>query len=131
MSFKSYYEVLGALHTMQLNNSQKQKMPKIYITNYNPEFSYDLAREYGEPIYMTQGFVPPADFAAIERKFTKFAAEATSDDFLLLSGANILVAIAVAAWLRTHPEVTVLQHSKKRDESGRIVPAYTVFTVSR
>ena len=104
-------------------------MPKIYVTNYNPEFSYDLAKEYGEPVYMTQGFVPPADFNSVSAKFEKFASEATEDDFLLLSGANVLVAIAVAAWLKSHANVPVLQHTKKRNAEGRLVPAYTLYTI--
>lgn len=112
-------------------HQHQKEMPKIYVTNYNPEFSYDLVHEYGDPVYMTQGFVPPADFSAVERKFTKFAEEATENDFLLLSGANILVAIAIAAWLRKHPNVSVLQHTKKRNEDGRIVPAYTMFTLEK
>ncbi len=106
-------------------------MPKIFVTNYNPEFSYELIHDYGDPVYMTQGFVPPAEFANYEKKFTEYAKNATEDDFLLLSGANILVAIATAAWLKVHTSVNVLQHSRKRDESGKLVPAYTMYTLTR
>lgn len=102
-------------------------MPKIFVTNYNPEFSYDMVHEHGEPVYMSQGFVPPADYGTTLAKFRAFAETATADDHLLLSGANILVAMAVAAWLDVHGAVNVLQHTKKKNEQGRIVPAYASF----
>ena len=106
-------------------------MSKVFVTNYNPDFSYDDAENIGELIYMTEGFVPPAHYASAQKKFAAFAASASSDDVLLLSGANVLVAVAVSEWLGVHDTVTVLQHTKKRGESGRLESSYTTFTLRR
>jgi hypothetical protein len=109
---------------------QKDKMPKIFVTNYNPEFSYEMVHEHGDPIYMSQGFVPPTDYGVVMSKFRAFAETASAEDHLLLSGANVLVAMAVAAWLDVHGAVNVLQHTKKKNEHGKIVPAYASFELA-
>jgi hypothetical protein len=106
-------------------------MAKIFVTNYNPQFSYEVAYEYGDPVFMTQAFVPPEGYAHAQKKFDTFAASATADDVLLLSGANVLVAMAVAAWLRYFPSVTILQHGKTRNSEGKIVDCYTLYTLER
>jgi hypothetical protein len=104
-------------------------MPRVFVTNYNPDFDYESASELGELVYMTEGFVPPSNYKSAERKFAAFASASGPDDLLLLSGANVLVAIAVARWLDVHSGVTVLQHTKRRGESGRMESAYTSFLI--
>lgn len=106
-------------------------MPKVYITNYNADFNYDLAKKYGEVVWMSHGFVPAESFQEVEERFESFARNAEEDDMLLLVGATTLCAIAVAAWLRVHDEVTLLQYTKKRDENGRTVPAYNMYILRR
>lgn len=106
-------------------------MPKVYITNYNADFSYKLAEEYGETVFMTHGFVPAEQFDQTERRFESYAREATDEDMLLLVGATTVCAIAVAAWLRVHPEVTLLQYTKRRNEEGKSVPAYNMYILRR
>ena len=103
-------------------------MPKIFVTNYNPDFSYDNADQFGEVVYMTQGFVPPSQYENVTRKFEQYAKSASEDDMLLFSGANILTAIAVSEWLKVFPSINVLQHTKKR-ENGQQVSAYTSFRI--
>jgi hypothetical protein len=86
-------------------------MPKVYVTNYNPNFQYDAAEEFGDVIYMTEGVQSKAKMSKLYDVFKAFAQRASEEDFVMLSGTNLVCAIATSAWLSIHPRMNVLQHT--------------------
>jgi hypothetical protein len=104
-------------------------MSKIYNTNFNPRHSYEKAEELGELVHMTKGYIPPHKLAQFSKFFQNYAKQANKDDYLLLSGSNLVCVIAVASWLEVHGEVQVLQHTKSKDD-GEISDSYLVYHVT-
>lgn len=104
--------------------------PKVYVTNYNGNYDYSPAEAYGEIINMTSGFVPAKNFQSILNTFENYAKTATENDFLLLSGSNLVCALAMTAWMRHHGSVTLLQHTKVPDSNNNPTPSYQQYHVS-
>jgi len=104
---------------------------KIFVTNYNPEHDYEVAEEMGTVVMMTHGFIPAGRLTKTYETFDTYAQQAQEGDALLLSGANIVCAMAVAAWLRHHPSVTVMQHTKVKSDNGGFRTSYITYNVSR
>jgi len=95
------------------------KKPKVFVTNYNGSYDYSSAEKHGELVNMTQGFIPLHRATSILSTFENYAKQATSDDFLLLSGSNLVCALAMAAWMKHRPNVSLLQHHKVNGQDGQ------------
>jgi hypothetical protein len=104
--------------------------PKVYVTNHNANYDYSSAEAYGEIIYMTSGYMPAKNYQSILTTFENYAKTATENDYLLLSGANLVCALAMAAWLRHHKSVTLLQHGKGMDDNKNPISVYQQCHVS-
>jgi hypothetical protein len=79
---------------------------------------------------MTSGYIPAKNYQSTLTTFENYAKTATENDYLLLSGANLVCALAMAAWLRHHDGVTLLQHGKGFDENKNPIPIYQQYYVS-
>lgn len=105
-------------------------MPKVYSTNYNGSYDYSAAEKFGTVIHMTQGFIPPHKHGAIMQTFENYAKTATADDYLLLSGSNLVCAMATAAWLKYNEKVRLLQHMKNKSPDGQQETSYIMYNVA-
>jgi hypothetical protein len=105
-------------------------MPKVYCTNYNGSYDYSAAEKFGTVIHMTQGFVPPHRHDAIMQVFENYAKTANSEDYLLLSGSNLVCAIATVAWLNYNPGIRLLQHMKVKGVDGTPQTSYVSYNVT-
>lgn len=104
-------------------------MPKVYITNYNPNFTYEAAEEFGDTVHMTEGVQSKTKIPRLYKTFKSYAERASQDDIVLLSGTNLVCAIATAAWLSVHPRITVLQHTTFIP-NGETKPQYIMHEIS-
>ena len=59
---------------------------------------------------MTEGVIPHRTLHSKAATFDAYAKNATEEDFLLLSGTNLVSALAVLAWSKHHPRFTILQY---------------------
>lgn len=105
-------------------------MPKVYSTNYNGSYDYSAAEKFGTVIHMTQGFIPPHRHNSIMQTFENYAKTATSEDYLLLSGSNLVCAMATAAWLKYNENVRLLQHMKSKASDGSQETSYVSYNVT-
>jgi len=105
-------------------------MRKVFVTNYNKMFDYERAKEFGELVFMTQGMILPREYDNIATTFENYAKLAHDDDILLLSGPNLICAVATTTWLRFHPVVELMQHGKVKDENGALIPSYITYRVN-
>lgn len=99
-------------------------MSKVYITNFNSEYDYSEAEKLGETVLMSSGYIPEYKLKSLETSFAIYAASATEDDYLLLSGSNIVTAIASAVWARAGKNITFLQHGRRKNADGTMETAY-------
>lgn len=104
--------------------------PRVYVTNYNGSYDYSGAEQFGEIINMTQGFIPLHRYDSILNVFSNYAKTANENDYLLLSGSNLVCGLAVSAWMKHHKSVKLLQHGKARDENKSFVPTYLEYHVN-
>lgn len=104
--------------------------PKVYVTNYNGNYDYSPAEKYGELINMTQGFIPAYRYQSILSTFDNYAKTASDEDYLLLSGSNLVCALAVICWHKHGRKLRLLQHNKEFDENRTPVPSYQLCDVS-
>ena len=86
----------------------EKKRPKVFIVNhYAHDFS--KAAHFGDLVSITEGRVNFLRHHEVIVKATeKIRAESSEEDFLLLSGHNLLCSICVAVWLQVHPHVRLL-----------------------
>lgn len=82
-------------------------MNKVYVTNFSG-YTYDKADQFGELIYITSGFVNVSNNQELRNKLNSFITKANKDDYLLLSGNNLLCALALHCWLNVHGVCKVL-----------------------
>ena len=99
-------------------------MPTVYITNYNPDYDYSTADELGETVIMSRGFIPEYKLKSLENTFNAYAKESQPDDYLLLSGTNIVAALAAAVWMKAGKSIKFLQHGKTRSINGEPSTTY-------
>lgn len=76
-------------------------MPKVYVTNL-AGYDYSPAEIYGDMIYMSRGYIKPQDLNKQIIKVQAIISESERDDFLLLSGNNLICALALQHWMTIH-----------------------------
>jgi len=99
---------------------------KIHVTNYNPAYDYSNAEQYGELIFMTKGYLPPSAHRKAEESFLAYATQASTDDYLMLSGSNIVCALALASWLSVFKSANLLYHVKGKGSGEANSPSYII-----
>jgi len=97
---------------------------KVYITNFNSDYDYSEAEKLGETVLMSSGYIPEYKLKSLEASFAIYALQSTEEDFLLLSGSNIVTAIAAAVWAKAGKGITFLQHGRKKNADGVMETAY-------
>lgn len=105
-------------------------MPKVFITNYNPEYDYSAAEDLGETVIMTRGHIPEYKLNSVQKTFEAYAQSAGPEDYLLLSGSNIVTAIAAYAWSKHSPSVSMLQHARSRGSDGQPRTTYIEYNAT-
>jgi hypothetical protein len=97
-----------------------KKQTRVYVVNLG-EREFDLSESYGEPIYLTQGFVQLYDIAILKDRIKKQLKHATKEDFLLLSGNNLLCVIVSETWKELFGFVNILHYDPKKGGSYRVI----------
>lgn len=86
---------------------------KVYVVNMN-DGDYSDCERFGEPIYLSTGVIDLRRLSNIEKAFSNILRSATEDDYLLLSGAHIVSAIAVKIWMDYLPSCKTLHWHRKQ-----------------
>ena len=102
---------------------------KVWVTNHNAAYDYSNAEQFGELVYMSQGFIPSNKLDNLFETFENYAKTASENDLLLLSGSNLVCALAAIAWNRHHPNMELMQHGKVLDEKKQPVSSYIFYNV--
>jgi len=89
----------------------------VYVVLFNPEFDYTDAERYGTICYMLKGFMVGKSTKELHHIFCQFAKTAKESDYLLLSGSNLVCALATAAWSKQFNSVNLLSMRAKKNKT--------------
>lgn len=91
-------------------------MPKVFITNFSG-YPYEPAKKYGEElIFMTNGFLNLAEIDSIKNKVNEFITQVKPEDYLVLSGNNLIAAHVVVKWIQKIGYINILHWDNIKKE---------------
>lgn len=88
----------------------------VYVTNKSQTHDYTSAAKYGALTFVTNGNYPIFKTARLTEEIIEGLAQSTAEDYLLLSGANLIGALCMIVWLEMHGQVKVLLYDRPEDE---------------
>lgn len=90
-------------------------MSKVFVTNYAGH-NYDKAKDFGEPVNITVGSVNLRSLDRVKLDIAQAIAESDPEDWLLLSGIQIIAVIASTLWLHKHKKCKMLIWERNETE---------------
>jgi len=94
----------------------------VFVTNKSSAHDYNSALSFGALTFVTSGNYPIFKTTRLQEEIIEKLAYSKPDDFLLLSGASGIAAIAMAVWLEMHGTANLLLWDRSRNEySKRVV----------
>lgn len=95
-------------------------MPKVFIAN-QVALPYDSAKQFGDLVPVTRGYVKFDNIRELSNEILRSLYGSSSDDFLVLSGNNLVCSMVTHLWLEKHHEVNILHWEPKENGGGGYV----------
>lgn len=95
-------------------------MPKVFIANFGGH-NYQAAQDFGELHYITKGFL---SYQSLDRLLYAVAdglKDTDKEDYLALSGTNIINVTAAVLWFERHGQVKLLNFDKNTGKYRELV----------
>lgn len=93
---------------------------RVFVANYAAH-DYEDAERYGEIKYITKGFVSFQGLDRLKFQIGQGIMDATADDWLVLSGTNIINVLAALLWFQKHGCCKILNYDKSSRTYREIV----------
>jgi len=90
-------------------------MSRVYITNAAGH-DFSKAEKFGELTWITKGWVPLQSLDRVKFLVAEKLQHARPEDYLLLSGTQVVCVVAALYWFYKFGEVKLLVHDKKEDD---------------
>lgn len=84
---------------------------KVYVANYAAH-DFSTAERYGELRFITKGFISFQGLDRVKYQVAEGLRDTSAEDWLALSGANILNVLAALLWYDKHRVVKILNFDK-------------------
>lgn len=81
---------------------------RVFITNLGFHAGYEKAKRYGDLVSCTKGDVDLMQTDRMEARIQVVLDTSESEDYLLISGHPLIIALCVGYWFRLHRTVNVL-----------------------
>jgi hypothetical protein len=88
---------------------------RVFVTNFQ-ERDFGPADKFGETIFITRGYVPLRDIGALRNKLVAHIAYSKADDFIILTGPAVLIAMFTLLWTQKHGFMNVLSWNTRDKE---------------
>lgn len=85
--------------------------PRVFVANFAGH-DYSIAEKYGELVFITKGFISFQGLDRVKYRVAQGMMEATAEDWLVLSGTNIINVLAALLWYQRHDCVKILNFDK-------------------
>lgn len=95
----------------------------VYISNMGPDHDYSKASTYGALCPITSGNYPVFKTGRLLEEITSVLVNSQPDDYLVLSGSNLVAALCTAVWLMKHNRVRFLVYDRPNGYVERVVSA--------
>ena len=82
-------------------------MPKVFILNKST-LDYSDAHRFGEVVFLTEGSLPPFDFAYMLEKINQSFVNSKPDDMIVVASLNSFCALASSVFAHKHGCVNFL-----------------------
>lgn len=89
--------------------------PRVFVTNEG-RHDFSKAEQYGKIVYITEGDVPVYSIDRLFFNIKEKLFDLTENDFILLSGSNIICSITMAAAICISPVIKLLIFKAKQEE---------------
>lgn len=93
---------------------------KVYVTNY-ASHDYTDAERYGEICFVTRGFISFQSLDRVRYQVAQGLKGATADDWLALSGTNIINVLAAILWFQRFGRCKILNFDKTTQKYREII----------
>lgn len=87
---------------------------RVFITNYGGHPGYAQATQFGEFKYVTKGYVSFQEIDKVKDIVAQGLSDSTAEDYLLISGINIIATFAALLWFRKHKKIRLLIWDMKK-----------------
>lgn len=96
------------------------KNKKVYIINKGGH-DYNDAKRFGRLVYLSEGIMNRYSVGRIYREFSSVLKDSHKDDYILVSGLNIMNSIAGAIFGSLHGRLNILLYRKNIYVERRII----------
>lgn len=93
---------------------------KVYVANYAAH-DFGPAKAYGELRFITKGFISFQGLDRVKYQVAEGLKDTNAEDWLALSGANILNVLAALLWYDKHKVVKILNFDKNSRQYREII----------
>jgi hypothetical protein len=93
---------------------------KVYVINKGGH-DYSDARRFGRLVYLSEGIMNRYSVGRMYREFSAILKDSNKDDYILVSGLNIMNHIAGAIFGRLHGRLNILLYRKNTYVERRII----------
>jgi hypothetical protein len=93
---------------------------RVFVANYAGHDYAPLAR-FGKPVFITKGFISFQGLDRVKFQVAQGLMGCTADDYLALSGTNIINVIAALLWFQMHGKVKLLNFDKDARQYRELV----------
>lgn len=94
--------------------------PRVFVANFAGH-DYMPAEQYGELVFITKGFISFQSLDRVKYQVALVVSKSHKDDWLALSGTNIVNVLAAVLWFSMHGVVKVLNFDKNTGKYREIV----------
>lgn len=89
--------------------------PRVYISNFGGH-DFSPAEKWGELQFITRGFISFQSLDRLKFQIAQGILDSSPDDYLLLSGTNIINVVAALLWFELHEKVNILNFDKTMND---------------
>jgi hypothetical protein len=86
---------------------------RVFVTNFQ-ERDFGPADKFGETIFITRGYVPLRDITALRTKLAAHIAYSKADDYVIITGPAVLIAMFSLLWIQKHGFMNVLSWNTRQ-----------------
>jgi len=90
---------------------QEIEQPRVFVANFAGH-DYTKAKKYGEVVFVTKGFISFQGLDRLKFQIAERLLDSRPEDWLALSGTNIINVLAGILWYQRHGVVKILNFDK-------------------
>jgi len=83
-------------------------MPKVYIINQGAGHNFDPAKEFGDLVFLSTGWIDRLGTGTMHRAFSEVLADSQPDDLIVLTSLAVMCSVACAIFAHKHGRLNLL-----------------------